>query len=460
MGRGRCILSDKDLVILELLYRNKAIRLVSIADVLNTKIPIIKDNLARLQRLGLIEREARVEKSGVGSYYSMTEQGKMIYNILKKDKESDTLEEFFEYINSINNPILNRLYHHLISNKDKIMTFNSKDYEDKEFVIRAYEELKRMNGEHFIAYAKGVEEDTLRIKINDNEWHDLMISYITENGNTRIIVNCSFDEVLAMVRDKLGFSDPRIFINEMIRLRHAISRVNYNLAIPFVLGKGVFVVIGFKDKGIFINDRKATEILEEYFRSLWRDGMEFKELDDYLKEGEKYVSECIANYIEGTAYANNNQLLYNIADKLKSCNKEIIRDVDDTIIDAYKEMNDKQYLQYIIIDKNNPKMLELSIDYALTIGNTKILTNDKVYKNARMIDEPLISVIISNNFAIIPYRDRYIFTRDAMLIDLLKEYFLTLWSNANEIDFREIDDEELNRLIDDARKRMKSIGIT
>ncbi|GIU71242.1 MAG: hypothetical protein KatS3mg003_0721 [Candidatus Nitrosocaldaceae archaeon] len=453
MGRGRCIISDKDLVILDLLYKHKELRLIAIADMLNTKLPIIRDNITRLKGLRLIDKRAKVEKSGVGSYYHLTEEGKVVYNILKS--KDDSIGKFLTYLNSIDDQIIKELASYLEENKDKMIIFDNKDYDDKEFVIKAYEELKKDNGEHFIAYTKGVEEDTLRVRIDDKEWHDLMITYITEYGNTRVIVNCSFADILTMVKDKLGFSDPNIFINEMIRLRHAITRVNHNLALPFAIGKDRFIVIGFKDKGVFVNDRRAAELLEEYFKKVWRDAVEFKELDEYLKDDDRYISECIANYIEGTAYADDNKLLYAIADRLKSSEKVIVR--DEEIINVYKEI---EGLQYIIIDKNG-KMLDISIDYALSKGNTKILTNgDKIYINTRRIDKPLISAVISNNFIIIPYRDRAIISNDPILIDLLKEYFLTLWSNANDIEFRKVDEEELDKMINDAKERLKSIGIT
>ena len=470
MGRGQCIISKKDLIILELLYKRKELRLVTIAEELNTKIPIIRDNLLRLQYLGLIERSAKVEKVGVGSYYNITEKGRMVFEILNKGRKvHDVLDRFLEHLNGLakNNAILKRLYDYIEENRDKVVIFDSKDYEDKEEVVEAYEQLRSVKGEHFIAYAKGVREDTLRVKINEKEWHDLMITYITEHGNTRVLVNCSFDEVLKMVKDKLGFADPNTFVNEMIRQRHAMSRINEALVLPFVMGKDIFAVIGFDDKGILIKDKEASNILEEYFKSLWKDGIEFPELDKYLDKDEYYIDEFISNTIKGTAYVSrHDKLLYSIADRLKQCYEQgkvkIVKDAKDTIIDAYKEMKDKQYLQYVMIAKNNPKMLELSIDYALSIGNTRILANDadkvKAYEDARVIDEPMVSAIISKNFVIFPYRDRYIFSDDALLVDLVKEYFLTLWSNAS-MDFRRIDEQEVKELIEKAKQRLKDVGI-
>jgi DNA-binding MarR family transcriptional regulator len=94
MGRGKCVISEKDLDILERLYHDELhYQLHSLAEALNSKPDIIFDNLERLERYGLVVSKVNSESSPAGystkTYYSITNDGKQVCAILIKNRIFD-----------------------------------------------------------------------------------------------------------------------------------------------------------------------------------------------------------------------------------------------------------------------------------------------------------------------------------------------------------------------------------
>lgn len=88
MGRGECVISKRDLDVLDKLYSSPTgYRVSNLARSLGIQSQTINDNLKRLKHYGLVYAYPKKEEVGVGAYYALTEAGRQVYSGLAEYKK-------------------------------------------------------------------------------------------------------------------------------------------------------------------------------------------------------------------------------------------------------------------------------------------------------------------------------------------------------------------------------------
>ena len=88
MGKGKSIVTEKDLKLLErLLGLEQGYRLSELASFFDLDPQSVQPNLKRLAKYNLVDSHAEKASRGIAMFYKITRGGRLVYRVLQKSDD-------------------------------------------------------------------------------------------------------------------------------------------------------------------------------------------------------------------------------------------------------------------------------------------------------------------------------------------------------------------------------------